>query len=114
MSTIRRPLAFCAATFLIAATWTAFVWSTEIGVSFYLVPGKSIAETLLPCDTPQPFVPKRAGTVEEAFGELIVDVMVRCGLPQAIMALEVSAAFWLIVLPLVAFIVVWLRRRSYV
>jgi hypothetical protein len=113
MSPVRRALAFAGVTFVVAGAWTALVWFTEIGASLYILPGKPFAEFLHPCELPQPFVPKNAATVEQAFGELVIEAMFRCGLPQGIVALKLSAAFWLLIAPLTVFLFVRFRRRSY-
>ena len=113
MTTVRRPLTLCGVAFLIAVIWSVLVWVTGIGARLYLLPGQPIAEVLRPCEPPsQPFVPKHAQTFDQAFGEFIAEAMVRC-LPQGILAFELSAVFWLVIVPLAVFVGVWLRRRSY-
>jgi hypothetical protein len=107
----RRPILISVAAFTVLAVWTGLVFNRGTGFSVYLIPGSmSIAAAVHPCEPPEPYEAKAGESFDQAFVNAYVDVGIRCGLPQGFIALWLSAAFWMGVVPLAIFLV--LRRTA--
>jgi hypothetical protein len=106
----RRPLLTAVATFLVLAAWSGFVLLTEIGAKLYFMPGMLIVNAVYPCETPPPCPPRCAEMDTQTAAALLVELLQffeSCWL-QIALALVLSLSLWLVILPLVVFLV--LRR----
>jgi hypothetical protein len=108
MKRARRAAFAALAVAVLCAAWATLAWNTGLGGEFFIEPGRFIADFALPQTSPaEPF----HATSANSPGEAVAQFVIARSLERGLQAWWCAVAFWLVAVPALTFMGIFVVRR---